>query len=248
MELMHYTKYLVTWLQNQVKAANAKGLVVGISGGIDSAVCAKLIQLAFPNNHLAVIMPCHSNPEDEKLAQQLATKLAIKTTKIDLTSTYDTFHQQFLLHKNNKNYQLAAANSKARLRMTTLYTIAQTHNYLVVGTDNADEWYTGYFTKYGDGGADLVPIINLLKSQVVLLAQQLKIPTAIIDRAPTAGLWANQTDEKELGFTYNELDAYLLKQEINPNTIIKIETLHQNSQHKRQLPTSPNKLQKLRGD
>lgn len=246
--LINYYQYLVQWLQEQVKTANANGLILGISGGIDSAVCAKLMKLAFPNNHLAVIMPCHSNDEDQQLAEQLSKSLNLNTIKIDLTSTYNIFHQQLKIDHDNKNQQLAAANSKSRLRMTTLYTLAQANNYLVLGTDNADEWYIGYFTKYGDGAADLVPIVNLLKSQVRQLAKILEIPESIIIRPPSAGLWANQTDEEELGFTYDQLDAYLLSQPIEPKINQKINSLHLKTNHKRNLPISPKPLQKLIGD
>lgn len=246
--LINYYEYLVQWLQEQVRNANAKGLILGISGGIDSAVCAKLMKLAFPNNHLAVIMPCHSNDKDQQLAEQLSKSLNLNTIKVDLTSTYDIFHQQLELDKNSKNQQLAAANSKSRLRMTTLYTLAQANNYLVVGTDNADEWYIGYFTKYGDGAADVVPIVNLLKSQVRQLAKILNLPEAIIIRPPSAGLWDNQTDENELGFTYDQLDAYLLSQPIDQKIVQKIKSLHLKTNHKRNLPIAPKNFQKLVGD
>lgn len=246
--LINYFEYLVQWLQEQVRNANANGLILGISGGIDSAVCAKLMKLAFPNNHLAVIMPCHSNEKDQQLAEQLSKSLNLNTITVDLTSTYDIFHQKLKMNDNNKNYQLAAANSKSRLRMTTLYTLAQANNYLVIGTDNADEWYIGYFTKYGDGAADLVPIVNLLKSQIRKLAKILNIPESIISRPPSAGLWDNQTDENELGFTYDQLDGYLLSESIDQEITQKISALHSKTNHKRNLPISPQSLQKLVGD
>src|SRR5205807_6592398 len=133
------------------------------------------------------------------------------------------------------------ANMKPRLRMATLYFVANSLNYLVAGTGNKSELSIGYFTKYGDGGVDLLPLANLVKSEVRALARELNIPPAIVDRTPTAGLWLGQTDESEMGFTYDELERYLEEgaQSLAPAIAMRIERLVRASEHKRHLPPSP---------
>jgi NAD+ synthase len=133
----------------------------------------------------------------------------------------------------------AIANLKARLRMVTLYHFANEMNYMVAGSGNRDELTVGYFTKYGDGGVDILPIGNLLKSQVRELAQYLGIPQPIIDKPPSAGLWPGQTDEGEMGITYEELDCFLMTGKATNKTKQKIEILASCSEHKRHLPPVP---------
>jgi NAD+ synthase len=125
--------------------------------------------------------------------------------------------------------------------MTTLYFFANTLNYLVAGTGNRSELSIGYFTKYGDGGVDILPIVNLVKSEVRALARELNVPQQIIDRTPTAGLWLGQTDESEMGFTYDDLERYLKEgpQGLAPALAMKIERLVRASEHKRHLPPAP---------
>lgn len=243
--LKQYIEYLQQWLKEKVTAANANGLIVGLSGGIDSAVVAGLIKAAFPDNSLCVIMPCHSNPIDATDARLVATALQLETIEIDLSSTFDDLFTNKINAAvanrltDTKGFDLASGNTKARLRMTTLYALSQSHNYLVVGTDNAAEWYTGYFTKYGDGGVDLVPIIHLSKGEVKEAAKLLNIPSKIIDRVPSAGLYENQTDEEELGLTYNEIDKFMLTGMASEKNIAKLELIHSRSEHKRNLPLAP---------
>lgn len=233
MELKAYLDYLVEFIRQTVQSAHAQGVVVGISGGIDSAVVALLAKKAFPDQTLTCWMPCHSDEFDEACAKQLAEKGDLDPLTIDLGSTFDQLTNTFQ-EQNFSLTPLATANIKARLRMTTLYAAAQSKNYLVLGTDNADEWYIGYFTKFGDGGVDVVPLVHLLKGEVREAAKILGVPQAIIDRAPSAGLWANQTDENEIGYSYEEIDHYLLtKDQSNPGLVKRIETLHANSEHKR---------------
>jgi NAD+ synthase len=130
---------------------------------------------------------------------------------------------------------------KPRLRMTTLYFIANSLNYLVAGTGNRSELAIGYFTKHGDGGADLLPIGHLLKSEVRALARELHIPSTIIERTPSAGLWAGQSDEEEMGFGYADLQRYIEEgpQGVSPALAMRIERLARSSEHKRQLPPMP---------
>ncbi|AKX34407.1 NH(3)-dependent NAD(+) synthetase [Spiroplasma litorale] len=234
-----YTNYLVNWIKEEVKNANQKGVVVGISGGIDSAVVAALAKLAFPDNYLVVWMPCESSELDLKCKNELVNNLNLKNiVEIDLLNTFNGLKSEIINKTNNEN-KLAMANIKARLRMTTLYALAQSNNYLVLGTDNACEWHIGYFTKYGDGGVDLVPLVHMLKRDVKNAAKLLNVPASIIDRAPTAGLWENQTDESEIGFSYDLIDDYLEGLNVPENVKKRIEYLHNISSHKRQLATKP---------
>lgn len=224
---------LVNWLRERVEEANAKGLVFGLSGGIDSAVVAGLAKKAFPENSLGIIMPCHSNPIDEEHGLLVAESLDLKTTKVDLTNTYDVFMKTVSNEGENK---LAEANVKPRLRMTTLYYFAQKYNYLVAGPSNKSEFTVGYFTKHGDSGVDIFPIASFVKSEVRELAYCLNIPEKIITKPPTAGLWENQTDEKEMGFSYDVLDSYIKTGNGEKEFVEKIEKMNKRSGHKRKFP------------
>ena len=132
--------------------------------------------------------------------------------------------------------RLATANLKPRLRMTTLYAFANQLDYRVLGTGNRSELAVGYFTKYGDGGADFLPLGDLVKGEVRDLARYLGVPERIVTKPPSAGLWADQTDEAEMGLTYEELDAYLLTSEASPAVKAKVDAMHAASEHKRALP------------
>jgi NAD+ synthase len=201
---------MVPWIKKQVQAAGAKGCVFGLSGGLDSSVVGVLCKKAFPENVLGLLMPCFSQAEEMKDAQELAEKFSIPTKLIDLEPAFNQLYVQ-LEGKvyDPKQMKLANANLKPRLRMTTLYYYANQLNYLVVGTGNRSELAMGYFTKHGDGGADLLPLGGLLKTEVKKLAVELGLPLKIIEKVPTAGLWPGQTDEGEMGITYAELDKIL---------------------------------------
>lgn len=232
--------YLITWIKDKVFNAGAKGGVVGISGGVDSAVSAALTKKAFPNNSLGVIMPCHSSSKDTEYAYLLANSIGIDVVEVDLTPVFDTMIKQ-LNQENNSADILALANIKPRLRMSTLYYYASLHNYLVIGTGNKSEILTGYFTKYGDGGVDIEPLGSLYKTQVYELAEHLNIPKPIIQRAPSAGLWDDQTDEEEMGITYEDLDKYLAFNKGDGLTVEKVDKLVEKSKHKREMPAIPEK-------
>jgi NAD+ synthase len=137
--------------------------------------------------------------------------------------------------------QRPLANLKARLRMSTLYFVANSLQYLVAGTGNRSELMVGYFTKHGDGGCDLLPIGMLVKREVTNLARELEIPEAIIEKPPSAGLWAGQTDEQEMGFTYSDLERYEMEgpDAVSPALAMRIERLIRASEHKRSLPPVP---------
>lgn len=223
------------WIRQQVKQARARGIVVGLSGGIDSAVVAVLAQKAVGKNVLGVMMPCQNLPQDARDARELADCFGIRTTQITLDSVYRAFLR--LLPKGSHN---AMANIKPRLRMITLYYLAGVKGYLVAGTGNKSELSVGYFTKYGDGGVDLLPIGGLYKTQVWQLARELEIPEKFIRKVPSAGLWKGQTDEGEMGVLYAELDKYLFEKEnekekcsVAKRIALRVGRLIQKSEHKR---------------
>ncbi|TDV24449.1 NAD+ synthase [Mycoplasmopsis mustelae] len=241
-----YIKTIQRFLANKLKQSNSNGFVVGISGGIDSALTYALAHSVAPKHTFGFVMPIQKmTQEDLKHIQQLESDFHTKFETINLTETFNTISKQLKLSNS-----LAIANIKPRLRMTTLYAKAQENNSLVLGTDNADEIYIGYFTKYGDGGADLLPICQLTKAEVGFLAKLLKVPDSIINKKPSAGLWDGQTDENELGFSYQELDFYLnhlnqpseIKKYLSQGTIKKIQYKHKISQHKRDKIYKPNKV------
>ncbi len=238
MELKEYLDYLVDWLKEQLIVTNAKGYILGVSGGIDSALVAALITKA-TNNTLGVIMPCYSQEEDLIDAKDVCDTFSLEYKVINLESTFDSLKNTLFTNTFDKAIKDALSNTKARLRMTTLYALGQSLGYLVVGTDNKDEWHTGYFTKYGDGGVDLVPIINLNKREVWEASKLLGVNDKIIKRIPTAGLANGQTDESELKVTYSELDDYLDGKEIKDSSKERIEYLHKISEHKRNIAARP---------
>jgi len=186
---------------------------------------------------VGVLMPCHSSREDMKHAQALATQFSIPTKTVVLDSIFDALLKALPNNEVDPNVsRLAEANLKARLRMLTLYYFANRLGYMVAGSGNRSELSVGYFTKYGDGGADILPLGNLVKGQVKELAGFLSIPQQIIDKPPSAGLWEGQTDEGELGLSYEELDRYLVTGEATSELKEKIESMIAATKHKRQPP------------
>lgn len=231
---------LTAWLDAKLKETGAKSFIIGLSGGIDSAVVAALCARVRPQNTYGYIMPCHSDPDDAMYGKMLADAYDIPCKVVVLDDVFD----QLLPKLTDARYEdnltnLAFANIKPRLRMTTLYFFASMHNGLVVGTGNKAELTVGFFTKYGDGGCDLLPLANLTKSQVFELAEYLKVPRPIIDKRPSAGLWQDHDDEEEMGITYQQLDRYLETGEAEPEVMKVIKKLHQRSEHKRNLPPTP---------
>lgn len=231
-------KKIIFWMRKQLKNSGAKGIVLGLSGGVDSAVVAALAKEALGKGRvLALILPCHSQVQDIKDARLVAKQLDIKTKTVDLSDIYDN-----LIKILPKAGSIAQANLKPRLRMLVLYYFANKLNYLVCGTGNKSEIIIGYFTKHGDGATDILPIGDLLKRDVRKLAKQLSIPARIITKPPTAGLWPGQTDEGEMGITYSELDEILerlenKKRQILPKKKIdKVRGMIGRSEHKRQGP------------
>ena len=230
---------LVSWVRERVSSAGCKGVVFGMSGGVDSSVVAVLCQRAFPRSMLGVMMPCYSIPEDEEHARMVASKFSIPTQTVVLDGVFDNMLKLLPPGTDPATGRLAEANLKVRLRMLTLYYFANQLKYMVVGSSNQSELAVGYFTKYGDGGADILPLGNLVKRQVNELARFLGIPQEIIDKPPSAGLWPGQTDEGEMGFSYEELDRFLLTGEASAELKRRVESLTATSEHKRRLPPRP---------
>ena len=212
------------WIRERVEAAGARGVVVGMSGGLDSSIVAVLCKQAFPDTTLGLILPCFSRNEDVTHAKLVAARFGIEAREFDLSPIFTILLD--LLEEGEEEAReselnMAIANLKPRLRMICLYYFANQLNYLVVGTGNKSELSIGYFTKYGDGAADILPLGDLLKTEERELAVALGIPEEIIEKAPSAGLWAGQTDEAEIGMSYADLDRAL--------TALKLEDLESTS-------------------
>ena len=220
------------WLREQVSNARANGIILGLSGGIDSSVLAALGREALGKSGvLGVIMPCYSIDEDEADARLLAEKFDISFKLVNLSGVYDAILDSL----GEEIITLAKSNLKARLRMMTLYALGQNKNFLVCGTSNKSEYETGYFTKYGDSGVDLMPLASFLKRDIREIAKILNVPEKIINKAPSAGLYQGQTDESDMGFTYEILDEYLSSGNITDSKAReRIDVMRRRSEHKRQ--------------
>jgi len=235
------------WIRERVNEAGAQGVVLGLSGGLDSSVAAVLCKKAFPDTTLGLILPCFSPKEDVEHARIVAKKFGIETKEIDLSNIFTVLLELLEVEErendadSNEEIDIAVANLKPRLRMMCLYYFANKLNYLVVGTGNKSEIAIGYFTKYGDGAADILPLGNVLKTEERKLADELDIPAEIIAKAPSAGLWGGQTDEAEIGMGYDELDKIILALESgdvsgrDPELVERVKRMMDASQHKREM-------------
>lgn len=207
-------KRIVDFIKRKVEDAKSKGVVIGLSGGLDSTTTLFLCVEALDNNRIfGLIMPSKENDEkDAEDAIEVCEKLGVKYRVIEINSILESFEK--VLNLSNK---LVKGNLMARIRMCILYYFANKDNLLVAGTGNKSEYLQGYFTLHGDIACDLMPLGNLYKKDVKELAKELGVPQKIIDKIPTAGLWKEQTDEDELGVYYNELDKILPLLEKNLN-------------------------------
>ncbi|HEY0091869.1 MAG TPA: NAD(+) synthase [Flavobacterium sp.] len=204
--------HIVNWMKDYAVNANVKGFVVGISGGVDSAVTSALCAQTGMTT-LCVEMPIHQAESHISRAREHITRLQARFTnvssvEVNLTTVFDTFKKEVPTEANETKLNLALANTRARLRMTTLYYFAGIHSLLVAGTGNkVEDFGVGFFTKYGDGGVDLSPIADLMKSDVYALAKYLEVSDTILSAAPTDGLFGDdRSDEDQLGASYDELE------------------------------------------
>jgi len=226
----------VAFIKEAVAKAGVTGIVFGNSGGKDSALAGILCKLACDNT-VGVSMPCGSKANygsDLSDAKALATQFNIDLRVVDLAAVQGVLIETVGAH--TQFAQMAIANIAPRLRMTTLYAIANSENRLVVGTDNRSEMYMGYFTKWGDGAYDINPVGDLTVTEVYEFLAYLGAPESIISKAPSAGLFEGQTDEKEMGVTYSSIDKYLAGGEVSPDDKEIIERFHRTSEHKRKMP------------
>ena len=234
---------ITEWIKTYVHNARALGVVLGLSGGIDSATTAALCAQAVGEDRVVTLgLHCHSLLADLEDARIVANHLGLKFLVIDLTST----HEQLLkaLPPEIESTQMAIANVKPRLRMTTIYYVGQSlGGLLVAGTGNRAEIAVGYFTKYGDGGVDFEPLGDLYKCEVRALAKELNLPKKIIERPPSAGLWEGQTDEEEIGMCYDDLDEILYRMDhelalddLDDGKVQKVKKMVRASYHKKHMP------------
>ena len=228
----------VAWIRELVENSGAKGVVFGNSGGKDSALVGILCKAACDNT-LGLIMPCASRRNygmDADDGKELAERFGIECRTVDLTDVRE--RELEALRGVTKPTDLAVANIAPRLRMTTLYTVAQSENRLVAGTGNRSEIYMGYYTKWGDGASDFNPISDLTATEVFAFLEYLDAPRSIIDKAPSAGLFDGQTDEQEMGVSYRAIDTFLTEGTGEEKDLAVIRRYHGRSEHKRRpIPT-----------
>ena len=234
------------FISDYVSSSQSRGLVIGLSGGLDSSVVLKLAVKALgPSRILALILPSEVTPkEDVNHALDFASSLGIKYQVISISALIKNYSKALPDDKR------ARGNLTARIRMNILYYYAGLQNYLVAGTSDKSELYLGYFTKYGDGAADMLPIAGLYKTQVRALAKFLEIPDAIIKKKSSPRLWDNHLAEEEIGLTYETIDPILhllvdkkmkpgavaRKMRISLATVNKVKNMMDSSLHKRKLP------------
>ncbi|HUF13615.1 MAG TPA: NAD(+) synthase [Longimicrobiales bacterium] len=246
---------LVDWIREQVEAARMRGVIFGLSGGVDSAVvCGLAVEALGAGRCLGVIMPAESVADDARLAREVAARFDVATIEVELSKTFATLRDTLSAHAEAARAaahgvgtgttatgpaatapqeRLAQANLKPRLRMITLYYYANLLDYLVVGTGNRAEFTLGYFTKWGDGAADIFPLAELLKHEVWAVARDLGVPAEVTERAPSAGLWSGQTDEEEMGLRYVQIDRYLATGTSGDAAVdAEIERRNRSSRHK----------------
>ncbi len=231
MKLEEYLKEIEKFLREYLESSKLDTFVLGLSGGVDSSLVAAIARKAVGKDRLyCYAIDVESNPQDIADAIEISKQLDVNLEVINLT---DTYHSYLKSLKGESFDRLTKSNLKVRMRMVALFAFAQQKRGLVLGTDNWDERYVGYFTKYGDGAADLLPIVNLTKGEVREAAKLYGVSEKLANRTPSAGLFEGQTDETEMGVKYKDLDDFLLGKEIDPSVKMRIEYLHKISEHKR---------------
>ena len=222
------TSARVEYIRAYLKASGARGIVYGNSGGKDSALVGILCKMACENT-VGI-----NYGMDKADGLEVAEKFGIETRTVDLTPVREA--EMAALKGVTELTDMAVANIAPRLRMTTLYAVAHAEGRVVAGTGNASEGYVGYFTKWGDGAYDFNPIADLTVGEIYAFLEYLDAPRAVIEKAPSAGLFEGQTDESEMGISYADIDKVVLGGEIDPAVRAKIERMHAASEHKRRLP------------
>ena len=223
----------VAWIRALVARAHARGVVFGNSGGKDSALVGILCKAACENT-VGVLLPCGSKRSygmDAEDGRALAEAYGIETRAVDLGKTRESLIAA--LGEAVELNDTALTNLAPRLRMTALYAVAAAENRLVAGTGNRSENYMGYFTKWGDGACDFNPIADLTASEVLAFLAYLQAPRRIIDKAPSAGLYDGQTDERDMGVSYRAIDEFILRGTGEEKDLAVIERYHARSEHKR---------------
>lgn len=211
-----YAYKIAEWIKECIRKADRKGVVLGMSGGIDCCVVARLCQIAEVDIHL-VMMPYGedmTNSKSHAHAMEFIEKFNFSYHVYDIQPAVDAItvtHEVCPLTTSETNLELSLANIRPRVRMTYLYQLAQLGSRFVAGTGNMAERTVGYFTKWGDGACDFNPLAMLTKQEVYTLARYLAVPDSIINKKPSAGLWEGQTDEDELGMTYDQINTYILE-------------------------------------
>jgi NAD+ synthase len=239
----------IAFLKEYVKKTGAKGFVLGISGGQDSSLAGRLAQLAVEElrneghnaKFIAVRLPYGIQKDENDAQLALSFIQPDESFAYNISGTVDAFSKNYKDSTNQALTDFNKGNVKARVRMITQYAVGGQNGLLVIGTDHAAEAVTGFFTKYGDGGADLLPLTGLTKRQGKSLLQELDAPERLYLKTPTADLLDNtplQADETELGITYDQLDDYLEGKQVDKDIADKIEKRYLITQHKRELPTT----------
>nr|WP_029596705.1 NAD(+) synthase [Flavobacterium sp. ACAM 123] len=219
MQVEKVNTQIVNWLKTYAEDAKVNGFVVGISGGVDSAVTSTLCAQT-GMKVLCVEMPIHQHESHVNRGREHIKQLKERYPNVtesltDLTSVFESFKNEVPADFEESKLNITLANTRARLRMTTLYYFAGVHGLLVAGTGNkVEDFGVGFYTKYGDGGVDLSPIADLMKSEVFMLGAYLKVPDSILNAAPSDGLFGDEkTDEAQLGATYDELEWAMFQDE-----------------------------------
>lgn len=236
---------IIKFIKKYYQDNNLGGVVIGISGGKDSAVVAGLFTKALgPENVIGVTLPCHSSDEDKEDAKLISNYYGFRLINLDLTETFDSFKKQI---NNIDNFTIqelknSDINIKPRMRMMSLYYIAALESaiegktFIVAGTSNKCEEFVGYFTKGGDSVSDIKIISDLTVSEVIKIGEELQVPKKVLYKIPNDGL-SNQTDEEKLGVKYSDIEQYINNEKIDEEVKNKIEKLHKNASHKFNIPT-----------